>query len=54
MTRIPAYLTRLGLFAVVGRWSRTKYGPFVTVGEAESFIRVSLRSNERQYEVIRS
>lgn len=41
-------------FVVVGRWSRTVYGPFESVGKAESFIRVSLRSNLRLYEVERA
>jgi hypothetical protein len=47
-------ITRPGRFAVVGRWSRTAYGPFGTVAEAESFLRTSLRATERQYEIVRA
>lgn len=45
-------VTRPGSFAVVGRWSRTTYGPFGSVAEAESFLRTSLRATERQYDIV--
>lgn len=35
---------------VVGRFSRTKYGPFDTEAQAQSFIRVQLGSSTRYYD----
>lgn len=39
------------MFVVIGRFSRTTYGPFGTVAEAVRFIKFDLRSNERMYDV---
>jgi hypothetical protein len=39
-------------YAVVGRFSRSIFGPFATVDEATKHIKVCLRSSERAYEVI--
>lgn len=43
-----------GMYVVVGRFSRTVYGPFGTLLDAEQFIRYSLHSNERQYNIERA
>ena len=37
---------------VVGRFTGTAYGPFWSEAAAQSFIRVELRSTNRQYETV--